>query len=77
MWYKILTALKFIICLTVGPALICGFIVTVFGEDSFSTVASFISCFLWISYCWNFYYPRKNNIAPKKDDDNEIDFKDL
>ena len=82
MFSKIWTALKFLICILVGPALIWGLIVNAFGEDTGSTVVYYISCFFWLSYCWNFYYPRKTETtAPKKrsskDDDNEIDFKDL
>ncbi len=81
MFSKIWTALKFLICIFIGPAVIWGFISMSFGEDGPSNFIYFISCFFWLSYCWNFYYPRKiETTAPKKqsnEEDDEIDFKDL
>lgn len=79
MFSTILTALKFVICIFIGPGVLCGIIESIFGEGEVVTLLYLVSCFFWISYCWNYYYPREiDNTAPKKEsDDNDVDFKDL
>ena len=75
---KIWLSIKLIVACILGCTLTSGFR-DVFGmENGFFGVVQFILNWVWISYCWNYYFPK--NIAPiqKKDkDDNEIDFKDL
>jgi hypothetical protein len=71
MWYKIWIALKVLISMTIGPAILCGIVMTALGENTASTVIYCISCFIWFRYVWNFYYPLK------KETKDDIDFKDL
>lgn len=72
MWYKIWTVMKFIFFASFGAGILCGIVMTLLGENTFSTVLYCLSCFYWFSYLCNFYYPRKEETK-----DDEIDFKDL
>ena len=80
MWYKVWVALKMAICLTVGPALICGMIMETFGRCSMSNIAYFVCVFFWCRYTLNCYLPvfsRKSKAPNKKTKDNEVDIEDL
>ena len=60
-----------------GCTLLSGLFEIIFGANMYSQLFYFISCWFWCSYCWNYYIPAKNTVTPKKDDDNDVDFKDL
>lgn len=76
MW-NLIKLIKLIFAVGIGSIIIYEFASIVFGASSFALFIYLISCFFWNTYCFNYYFPRKNNtIAPKKEDD-DIDFKDL
>ena len=85
MWYKVWTVLKLAICLTVGPALLCGISQMVFGDNGFSIFMYIVAVFVWANYCFNCYFPiifavnKKPNKKKMetKTEDNEVDLEDL
>jgi hypothetical protein len=75
---KIWLFIKFIVAMICGCILTSGFR-DIFGMDhAFFGVVRFVVNWVWLSYCWNFYYPKNlSTVSKKDDDDNEINFKDL
>jgi hypothetical protein len=66
---KIWLFIKFIVACILGCMLTRAF-TDLFGMDHvFFSLVRFVINWIWLSYCWNFYYPRKI--------DNDVNFKDL
>jgi len=66
---KIWLTIKFILACIGGCVLTSGFRDVLGLDHIFFGFVQFVINWIWLSYCWNFYLPKKVNT--------DIDFKDL